>query len=50
MVTEAGFGADIGFEKFIDIKTRASGLTPHAAVLVTTVTFFKHYSLVTNIV
>jgi len=43
VVTEAGFGADIGFEKFIDIKTRASGLTPHAAVLVTTIRALKSH-------
>ena len=35
-VTEAGFGADLGAEKFIDIKCRASGLRPDAAVLVAT--------------
>jgi formate--tetrahydrofolate ligase len=31
-VTEAGFGSDIGFEKFVNIKCRTSGLRPHAAV------------------
>eukprot|EP00053_Salpingoeca_punica_P017006 m.162600 g.162600 ORF g.162600 m.162600 type:complete len:927 (+) comp17091_c0_seq1:306-3086(+) len=41
VVTEAGFGADIGFEKFCDIKCRASGLTPHVAVLVATVRALK---------
>ena len=34
VVTEAGFGADIGAEKFVDIKCRASGLQPSVAVLV----------------
>jgi formyltetrahydrofolate synthetase len=37
VVTEAGFGADLGAEKFVDIKCRASGLRPSAAVLVATV-------------
>jgi formyltetrahydrofolate synthetase len=36
VVTEAGFGSDIGFEKFCDIKCRKSGLKPNAAVLVVT--------------
>ena len=40
-VTEAGFGADIGAEKFFNIKCRASGLVPDAAVLVTTVRAMK---------
>lgn len=40
-VTEAGFGADIGMEKFFDIKCRASGLAPHAVVLVATVRALK---------
>jgi formate--tetrahydrofolate ligase len=35
-ITEAGFGADLGFEKFVDIKCRASGLRPDAAVVVAT--------------
>ncbi len=39
--TEAGFGADIGAEKFFDIKCRASGLRPDAAVLVATVRALK---------
>ena len=34
VVTEAGFGADMGAEKFFNIKCRASGLTPQAVVLV----------------
>ncbi len=37
VVTEAGFGADLGFEKFVDIKCPASGLVPDAAVVVATV-------------
>ena len=37
VVTESGFGADLGFEKFVDIKTRASGLPPSAAMIVATV-------------
>jgi methylenetetrahydrofolate dehydrogenase (NADP+)/methenyltetrahydrofolate cyclohydrolase/formyltetrahydrofolate synthetase len=41
VVTEAGFGADIGMEKFFDIKCRYSGLVPNAAVLVATVRALK---------
>ncbi len=37
VVTEAGFGADLGAEKFFDIKCRKAGLSPAAAVVVTTV-------------
>jgi formate--tetrahydrofolate ligase len=44
VVTESGFGADIGFEKFCDIKCRASGLTPDAVVLVATVRALKAHS------
>ncbi len=44
LVTEAGFGADIGAEKFFNIKCRASGLFPDAAVLVTTVRAMKSHS------
>ncbi len=40
-VTEAGFGADLGAEKFIDIKCRAAGLKPAVAVVVTTVRALK---------
>ncbi|MCC7019830.1 MAG: formate--tetrahydrofolate ligase [Ardenticatenales bacterium] len=43
-VTEAGFGADIGAEKFFNIKCRASGLRPDAAVIVTTVRAMKLHS------
>ena len=42
-VTEAGFGADLGAEKFIDIKCRMSGLTPSAVVLVATVRALKFH-------
>uniref|UniRef100_A0A914QHT1 formate--tetrahydrofolate ligase n=1 Tax=Panagrolaimus davidi TaxID=227884 RepID=A0A914QHT1_9BILA len=41
VVTEAGFGADIGMEKFFNIKCRYSGLTPHVVVLVATVRALK---------
>ena len=41
VVTEAGFGADLGAEKFLDIKCRQSGLRPDAAVLVCTVRALK---------
>ena len=40
-VTEAGFGADLGAEKFLDIKCRAAGLTPDAVVVVATVRALK---------
>lgn len=40
-VTEAGFGADIGMEKFFNIKCRASGLRPNCAVIVATVRALK---------
>ena len=40
-MTEAGFGADIGMEKFFSIKCRASGLRPSAVVLVATVRALK---------
>ncbi len=42
-VTEAGFGADLGAEKFIDIKCRMAGLTPAAVVLVATVRALKFH-------
>jgi formate--tetrahydrofolate ligase len=41
VVTEAGFGADLGAEKFFDIKCRQAGLTPDAAVIVATVRALK---------
>ena len=40
-ITEAGFGADLGAEKFLDIKCRAAGLTPDAVVMVATVRALK---------
>ena len=43
VVTEAGFGADLGAEKFIDIKCRKSGLRPHAVVIVATVRALKYH-------
>ena len=42
-VTEAGFGADLGAEKFLDIKCRMAGLKPSAVVLVATVRALKHH-------
>ncbi len=44
LLTEAGFGADIGAEKFFDIKCRTSGLAPDAAVVVATVRALKAHS------
>ena len=44
LITEAGFGADMGAERFFNIKCRTSGLTPDAAVLVTTVRALKVHS------
>ena len=41
VVTEAGFGSDLGFEKFMHIKARQSGLLPHAVVLVASVRALK---------
>src|SRR5882724_3767980 len=43
VVTEAGFGADLGAEKFVDIKCRKSGLRPAAAVIVATVRAVKYH-------
>ena len=43
VVTEAGFGADLGAEKFIDIKCRMAGLKPKAVVLVATVRALKYH-------
>ena len=42
-ITEAGFGADLGAEKFLDIKCRYGGLTPSAVVVVATVRALKHH-------
>jgi formate--tetrahydrofolate ligase len=44
LITEAGFGADMGAERFFNIKCRASGLRPDAAVVVTTVRALKAHS------
>jgi len=44
VITESGFGADIGAEKFFNIKCRASGLRPNAAVLVVTVRAIKAHT------
>jgi formate--tetrahydrofolate ligase len=43
VVTEAGFGADLGAEKFLDIKCRKSGLRPNAAVIVATMRALKYH-------
>ncbi len=43
VVTEAGFGADLGAEKFIDIKCRKSGIRPNAAVIVATIRALKYH-------
>ena len=43
VVTEAGFGADLGAEKFLDIKCRMAGMTPSAVVMVATVRALKHH-------
>ncbi|MDR1815475.1 MAG: formate--tetrahydrofolate ligase, partial [Clostridiales Family XIII bacterium] len=42
-ITEAGFGADLGAEKFLDIKCRSTGLKPNAVVIVATVRALKHH-------
>jgi len=42
-VTEAGFGADLGAEKFLDIKCQAAGLSPKAVVLTTTIRALKYH-------
>jgi formate--tetrahydrofolate ligase len=44
-VTESGFGADIGFEKFWNVKSRFSGLVPNVAVLTATVRGLKHHGV-----
>jgi formate--tetrahydrofolate ligase len=43
VITEAGFGADLGAEKFVDIKCRKAGLRPSAAVIVATVRALKYH-------
>ncbi|MBO6107779.1 MAG: formate--tetrahydrofolate ligase [Eubacterium sp.] len=47
-ITEAGFGADLGAEKFLDIKSRIAGLHPDAVVLVCTIRALKHNGGVPN--
>ena len=47
-VTEAGFGADLGAEKFLDIKCRMAGLVPDAVVIVASVRALKHHGGVTK--
>ena len=43
VVTEAGFGADLGAEKFLNIKCRIAGIRPDAVVIVATVRALKHH-------
>ncbi len=43
MVTESGFGADMGFEKFVDIVCRRAGIAPSVVVLVATIQALKHH-------
>jgi formate--tetrahydrofolate ligase len=50
VVTEAGFGSDMGFQKFIDIKCRLSGLRPSAAVIVATIRALKMHGGVGHVV
>ncbi len=50
VVTEAGFGADMGFQKFIDIKCRLSGIRPAAAVVVATIRALKMHGGVGRVV
>jgi formate--tetrahydrofolate ligase len=50
VVTEGGFGSDMGAEKFVNIKCRASGLRPDAAVIVTTIRALKMHGGVGRIV
>ena len=49
VVTEAGFAADLGAEKFIHIKCRQAGLNPNAAVLVATIHALKFHGGVENL-
>ncbi|MDF1561433.1 MAG: formate--tetrahydrofolate ligase [Deltaproteobacteria bacterium] len=50
VVTESGFGADIGMEKFMDIKCRASGLTPDCVVIVATIRALKMHGGVGKVI
>ena len=49
VVTEAGFGADLGAEKFLDIKCRMGGLSPSAAVIVATARALRHHGGLENL-
>ena len=49
VVTEAGFGADLGAEKFLDIKCRYGGLSPNCVVVVATIRALKHHGGVSKI-
>lgn len=49
VITEAGFGADLGAEKFLDIKCRKTGLKPDAVVLVATVKAIKYHGGMENV-
>ena len=42
-ITEAGFGADLGAEKFLDIKCRKAGIKPDAVVIVATIKALKYH-------
>jgi formyltetrahydrofolate synthetase len=44
LITESGFGSDLGMEKFMDIVCRAGGFTPNAVVMVATVKALKHHA------
>jgi formate--tetrahydrofolate ligase len=50
VVTEAGFGSDMGFQKFVDIKCRLSGIRPSAAVIVATIRALKMHGGVGHVV
>jgi formate--tetrahydrofolate ligase len=50
VVTESGFGADMGFQKFVDIKCRLSGIRPSAAVIVATIRALKMHGGVGHVV
>ncbi|MDL2335169.1 MAG: formate--tetrahydrofolate ligase, partial [Chloroflexota bacterium] len=50
VVTEAGFGSDMGFQKFVDIKCRLSGIRPAAAVIVATIRALKMHGGVGHVV
>jgi formyltetrahydrofolate synthetase len=50
VVTESGFGSDMGFQKFADIKCRLSGLEPSAAVIVATIRALKMHGGVGHVV